>query len=161
MSQQHSPCQCEAIAELASDRNCPIEFDANLNEYNIVSKDAHVRYRLYFCFFCGGSLPESERVNLYTQPSQKEIEQIKKLLGEARTIEEALRKLGQPSKATNPPRTEQQYRSGIAYRQHYHYLTRWKTLDLTVRERSDQSFDLAIVGKCKGPQNHSKRHKKG
>jgi hypothetical protein len=150
-------CECAAVADLASDENCPIEFDPDLEEYNLVSSDGKVQFRLYFCFFCGGALPKSNRVSLYTEPNPKETEQVKKLLDGARTIDDALRELGEPNLVTDAPKAEKTS-SGVGYRHHYHYSSRWKTLDLTVRERSDKSFDLAIVGKVKGaPKRVEKR----
>jgi hypothetical protein len=160
MNQETMPqCECEAVADLASNSHCPIEFDEALNEYNILSRDGKTYYRLYYCFVCGGSLPKSNRTDLYTQPNQRETEQVKNVLGKARTIEEALAELGEPDEVTAAPKAEKD-RSGKRYRQFYHFTSRWKSLDLTVRERSDHSIDLAIVGKYRGAQNGSTKRKK-
>jgi len=138
-------CRCEALEKLISDEDCPIAFDEKLNEYNIISLSRHAYYRMYYCFFCGGVLPKSHREALYTKPNKKELDEIEELLGKLRTANEVIGILGKPDKESEPPPGEND--QAAMYRRHYVYSARWKSLDLTVRERADHSFDLAVVGK--------------
>lgn len=77
MNQKTANCDCGTIQSLARHHESPIEYDENLDEYNLRS-DQKVYYRLYFCFFCGGKLPESKRASLlYTESSPEPIQQKK------------------------------------------------------------------------------------
>lgn len=141
-------CGCGAVQDLVSDANCPIEHDADLNEYNIVSLDKHAGYRLYFCFFCGGRLPESRRDALYLEPSPKEVSEVTKLLGTVTSIEEARQVLGKPDKVSKLNSNGAGKQSSFDEK-HHMYSSRWQTLDLTIRERADGFVDYAFAGKLK------------
>ena len=159
MNENKAECACGTVAELASDRNCPIVYDHSLNEYNLVSEDGKVRYRLYFCFFCGGKLPESKRASLFTEPSDKEMREVALLMAKVRSMQQAIEVLGKPDQTIKAPRTAQE-NGKSAYKSHHRYSSRWKTLDLTVRERADGSIDSAFTGKYKGEPSQSAKKAK-
>jgi hypothetical protein len=152
MSQKTEKCGCATVESLASHRQCPIEYDEKLNEYNLVSLDKKVRYRMYYCFFCGGKLPESKRGSLCTAPSDNEMKEVTEILTRVRSIQQAMEVLGKPDETTSAPKASSRDNgiSGMAYTRHHRYLRRWKTLDLTLREREDGSFDGAFTGKYRG-----------
>lgn len=154
MSQGESrKCKCKAIDTAASDEDCPILFDEALDEYNIVSRSGNAYYRMYYCFFCGGLLPESRRAKLYANPEKSELDEINKLLGKLKTVNEVIGVLGPPDNESDPSAEEKV--QAVEYRKHYCYLTKWKSLNLTVRGRVDNSFDLAVVGKFRESDDRS------
>jgi hypothetical protein len=56
-SKTELPCDCGLLGRAARNPQLPVEFDAELNEFNIVH--AYGKLRIHHCFFCGGRLPES------------------------------------------------------------------------------------------------------
>ena len=147
------PHECQAIAALLADSDCPVQFDEDLNEYNLVSKSGDAYYRMYFCFFCGAELPKSRRAELYTQPSEGELEEVKELLSNARTVDDVVNTLGESDNKADPPPEEAA--AGMNYAKHLRYSKRWKSLDLIVRSRTDNSFEAAVVGKLTERTTHS------
>lgn len=159
---QNGKCECKAVQLLASDANCPIELNDALNEYNIVSRDEVVRYRLYNCFHCGGRLPDSHRNGLFTEPSEAERHKVEELATQATSLNDLWSTLGKPDKTIKLEEKEegQDSTNEIPYVRHYLFSKIWKTLELTVRERQDGSFDLAFTGKLKPSRAKSVRSKK-
>src|SRR5438105_11201887 len=104
MDQKSGNCQCGTVESLASDRQSPIEYDKKLNEYNLVSREEKVHYRLYFCFFCGGKLPESRRAGLFTEPSAEEMKEVARILGNVTSIQQAIQVLGEPDEIVKAPK---------------------------------------------------------
>ena len=150
MDQKTFQCRCGTAEQLLADPQCPIEHDEELHEYNLVSRDSKVRYRMYYCIFCGGKLPESKRGGLFTEPSKKEIKEVQKLLSKITSTQQAIGVLGQPDETVKAPKPSARENGGaIQYKRHHRYWSRWQTLDLTIREREDGSFDSAFTGKSK------------
>src|SRR5205823_1769898 len=127
---------------LSSDAQYPIHYDEELNEYNLASLDKRVNYRMYYCFFCGGRLPESKRASLFTEPGDKEMKEISDILHNVKKIEQAIELLGKPDNTASAPQgsPSDDGIDGKVYKRHYRYSKRWKTLDLIIREREDGSF---------------------
>ena len=109
---------------------------------------------MYFCFFCGGELPESRRSELYTQPAPEELNEIKELLGRVHTTDDLIADLGPPDKEAATPVEE------TDEAKHHYFSKRWKSLDLIVRGKSDNTFEVAVVGKFKETKGRSKGQKK-
>ena len=152
MSKNNGKCQCRTVEHLVSDPQCPIEHDQELNEYNLVSRDKKSRYRLYYCFFCGGKLPASKRDSLFTEPSASEVKEVKNLLSKITSVLQVIRVFGEPDETEKAPKASSSKNGKVAvkYKRHHRYSTRWKTLDLTIREREDGSFDSAFTAKYHG-----------
>lgn len=163
MDRESENCHCGTVESLASDRHSPIEYDKKLNEYNLVWRGEKASYRLYFCFFCGGKLPESKRASLFTEPSAEEMKEVAQILGNVKSIQQALQILGEPDNTVQAPKVSSQDngKSDVNYKRHHFYLRRWKTLDLTIRERKDGSIDSAFTGKYKGKPNGSAAKARG
>jgi hypothetical protein len=150
-------CECGTVEDLASDPKSAIEYDESLQEYNLVSGHDKVHYRMYFCFFCGGKLPESKRASLFTEPSEKEQREVLEVMSKVRSMEEARHVLGKPDETIKAPNAESQENGKSPYKKHYRYLKRWQTLDFTIREREDGSIDSAFTGKYKSESRQVKR----
>lgn len=56
-------CSCDLMKTLSDNVTTSIEYDEELNEYNMwaIEEDREFLFRMYYCFFCGGKLPESKR----------------------------------------------------------------------------------------------------
>src|SRR4051795_12035629 len=78
-------CDRKTVEELAAQPKSPITFNEKLNEYHLVSGNGKVHYRMYFCFFCGGQLPESERAGFFTEPSAEAMREVADLMGKIRS----------------------------------------------------------------------------
>jgi hypothetical protein len=150
MNEHKAICECGTVENLASDRRSPIKHDKDLNEYDLVPGDGKVHYRMYFCFFCGGRLPESMRGSLFAEPSDQEINEVTELMSNADSIQQVIQALGKPDESVNPPKGTSNDNGGSEYKTHHRYLRSWKTLDLTIRERKDGSIDSAFTGKYRG-----------
>lgn len=151
-------CQCKAVECAASDSNCPVEFDATLNEYNIVSIDGRHRYRLYFCWFCGGKLPRSKRSRLFKTPLAAEVNSMKKEVAIIHSVADAVDRLGKPD-AQYDAGIDEQLSSGVRCQRQLIYSSRWRSLVLTVREGRDGTVDFAYAGKQIENANGSARRK--
>jgi len=58
--------------------------------------------------------------------------------------------LEKPDETVEAPKPASSQNDVSEYKAHHRYLSRWTTLDLTVRERKDGSIDSAFTGKYKG-----------
>src|SRR5687768_12376910 len=87
-------CNCQLPSQWAKDRNVPIQFDPELNEYNLLCDDFTIT--LYYCPFCGGRLPESKRDELFVVASPMEQAALQNSLSGMKTIGEVIAILGEP-----------------------------------------------------------------
>jgi hypothetical protein len=78
----------------AKDPASPIEFDARLNEFNLVHGPC--RMRIYHCWFCGGKAPESLRGTLFARISTEERDRLFALIGEVVTVSALIERFGKP-----------------------------------------------------------------
>ena len=91
------PCDCGTAIRCA-DLGGPLVYDPIYNELQLVMRER--RFRLLYCFNCGGRLPDSMRGRRFTTPSAQECEQIARILHRCRSAEDVLRELG-PSDVTD------------------------------------------------------------
>jgi hypothetical protein len=89
-------CHCDRLDEAADDPNYAIVFDESTNEYQLESRDGRGHYVIFHCPSCGGRTPASRRERLFAKPSREELQRLKELTKDIRTIEDALRILGTP-----------------------------------------------------------------
>lgn len=89
-------CSCGQLARLAEDARNSIEFDARLKEYHIARQNGGGYSLIYFCPFCGGRAPKSERNKLFHQLSDMERNRLIVLTKDLRTVQEVLTALGEP-----------------------------------------------------------------
>jgi hypothetical protein len=60
-SKKADECRCGQLSRLAEDPKNSIVFDVQLNEYHILRQNGSGYTLIYFCPFCGGSGPKSQR----------------------------------------------------------------------------------------------------
>jgi hypothetical protein len=97
-------CSCGYLERAANDPKSPIVFDKLTHEYQFVYPDpqADIIPRgkatliIYHCPFCGGAAPPSQRDLLFSIITPDEEQRPRELLADVRTIDDALRILGQP-----------------------------------------------------------------
>lgn len=94
-------CRCGVLARWAIDSAIPIEYDSELNEYHLMHKVGQYQM-IYFCPSCGGRTPESKCEDLFTNPSQTEIESLSARVKGANTLDEVVRILGDPDERDGP-----------------------------------------------------------
>jgi hypothetical protein len=83
------------LERVAHDPDCPINFDPELNEYNLIY--GHHTMRIYHCPFCAGRAPESLRDQLFATVPEEETARLHRLTMDLKTEEEVLAKLGEPT----------------------------------------------------------------
>ena len=88
-------CRCDWLERAADDPECPVEFDAKLNEYHIVRgpKDFLM---IYYCPFCGGGAPKSRRDRLFHRLTDTERRRLVSLTKDMRTVQDVTRAFGEP-----------------------------------------------------------------
>jgi len=111
-------CACGYLQRSADNPDCPIVFDAHLNEFNFEfsrqsrperkswlsffgrgddeKRAAKSMLRIYHCPFCGGAAPESKRALLFAAIPAEEQRRLYELVEGINSIEEALQRLGPP-----------------------------------------------------------------
>lgn len=93
------PCDCGFLERQANLSDSPIRFDPELNEYNFiysVTGCGKAELRIYHCPFCGGKVPKSKRDTLFATLGHAEMRRIGKLIKHLHTLDDVLRKFGQP-----------------------------------------------------------------
>src|SRR5258708_928247 len=85
-------CQCQGAEHLAAEPDSPIAFDARLNEYHLVRGRWYSI--MFYCFRCGGRLPESTRDELFFKPDAAEQAEATSLLATAKSRADIFRLLG-------------------------------------------------------------------
>jgi hypothetical protein len=95
------------LQHAADDPDSPIVYDARLNEFHFEypcapgdgdCEGAKSRLRIYHCPFCGGATPESKRDSLFAAVTIEEENRLGELLTGVTTLNDALRKLGNPDR---------------------------------------------------------------
>ncbi|MBA3700004.1 MAG: hypothetical protein H0W78_14240 [Planctomycetes bacterium] len=130
----------------------PFQYDAGMHEYSIVSFDGKTKIRLYHCFICGGSLPNSMRGEKFYVIEREEMERIKKLCEGVTTIDEAIAKLGNPDR--DYPHgsgvgdiDEESGRKTSIFLRSIRYFNLSKTAEVGFTETKNGSAFLSITGK--------------
>ena len=94
-------CSCNYLQDSANNPELPIFFDKEVNEYQFKYKSdeggAEGMMVIYHCPFCGGAAPESIRGTLFAKITQKEEHRLNDMLKEIKTMEDALKLLGDPN----------------------------------------------------------------
>lgn len=91
-------CDCGVLEHAAKDPRVPIEFDPELNEYNIVHDS--LKMRIYYCPSCGGRAPNSLRSTQFAQVSGAEQTRLFALTEDFKTETELVAALGSPDQDT-------------------------------------------------------------
>jgi hypothetical protein len=89
-------CKCGSLARMAEDPKNSVEFDARLNEYHIRRADGSGYSLIYFCPFCGGNAPKSERASLSQRLTDAERQRLGELTKDLRTVQDVIAAFGEP-----------------------------------------------------------------
>jgi hypothetical protein len=156
-------CTCPYLEDNAANPDLPIRFDPDLNEYQIVWPigDGYGSMLLYHCPFCGGRTPKSLRETLFATVPNEEYERLHVLTRGIKSIEDAIRILGTPSRdeaTTVPPDftppTERDGRSNWPVR----FLTFSDCSDVAevqVSVKADNTVEVSCGPKYTGPRKRA------
>ena len=129
-----SDCECGIQKIAIEDESFPISFDSMMGEYHLICGDESHAI-MYFCPWCGGSLPESKRDTFFTKPTEEDQKDIAQKMKGVETSEQLMAILGPPSETSdNPVQT------------HYSYRDHWASLELVVLVRM-RLLSYAVHGK--------------
>ncbi len=127
-------CDCRWLERAAHDPNCPVEFDPELNEYNLKTlKDGSMR--IYHCPFCAGRAPESLRPQMFATVPPEETTRLHNLIKDLKTESDAMKVLGAPTHVLEPGGTSTEPEKDGAPR----YIHLYRTL------RYESLSDAAVV----------------
>jgi hypothetical protein len=149
-------CACDTVYRMAQEPDVPLAFDQSTNEYHLVfGVERSGRAVIYFCFSCGGALPNSRRAQLFAVLTSAETRRLRVLTRDLRSIDDAIRKLGPPDHdlkdgesvlspgSETEPDYVQTYRTLI-----YSQLS--ETADVRIVERFPHGVGVEFVGKYIG-----------
>lgn len=91
----HAPCDCGALEEAAKEPDHPIGWDSELREYYL-ALGGDGRQPIYYCLFCGGRAPTSQREALFAHVTQAEEARLVALFAGLETVAEVRERLGEP-----------------------------------------------------------------
>src|SRR5207248_1969058 len=94
-------CDCRWLERAAHDPDNPIQFDHELNEYNLRTPRGHSP-RIYHCPFCAGRAPESLRAQLWATVPPEESDRLRELIKDIRTESDAIRTFGASTDILEP-----------------------------------------------------------
>src|SRR3989442_14016479 len=89
-----APCACGSLENALNDPDTPIVFDRELNEYHIeyeIKNGGKGFLMIYYCPFCGGAAPKSQRRKLFAVIPPSEEERLYQLFNEVLTLDDAIR----------------------------------------------------------------------
>jgi hypothetical protein len=153
-------CTCGYL-QRASDRpELPIVYDETTNEFHFTwasdgggEPNALV---IYHCPFCGGTAPESKRATLFAVVSDAEGKRLNELLGEIKTLDDAIEKLG-PADRDSPTGAaiEVPEKDGSPPSRRYFrtltYTNLSDTADVQLAVYFGDRVQITFVGKYRGP----------
>lgn len=94
-------CDCRWLERAAHNLHCAVEFDPELNEYNLKTADGGLM-RIYHCPFCAGRAPESLRSRLFAVISPEETVRLHELTKRITNETELREALGEPTGTFEP-----------------------------------------------------------
>jgi hypothetical protein len=94
-------CDCRWLERAAHDPDNPIEFDPQLNEYNLKTPRGH-SLRIYHCPFCAGRAPDSLRGQMFAEVPSEESWRLHNLIKDLKTEEDVIAALGKPTHVMEP-----------------------------------------------------------
>ena len=80
---------------MTDDPKCPVEFDAELNEYHI-TRTGGGHMMIYYCPFCGGRAPKSRRSGLFHRLTDAETQRLVQLTKDMRNLQDVTIAFGEP-----------------------------------------------------------------
>ena len=143
-------CNCRHHEEWKVNDKIPISYFEELNEYNLMCEGGHGLI-MYYCFFCGGKLPDSLRGQLFYELDKSEEDEVKSLIGKIDTVEKMHEVLGEPDEIVDHDLEEENFfvlkKNKNKCVRWYRYNKRWKSLELQVMENEDGTLGCSYVQK--------------
>lgn len=90
-------CKCSWLQQAAAEPTVPVKFNEEVGEYQVESRDGGYLV-IRHCPWCGGVAPPSRRASLFATMPQAEVERLKRLTANLKTLDEALAALGKPDR---------------------------------------------------------------
>ena len=94
-------CECNWLERAAQDPTCSVEFDPELNEYNLKTTSGG-SMRIYHCPFCSGRAPDSLRGQLFAEVTPDETIRLHQLTKDFKTEDDVRKALGEPTNEFEP-----------------------------------------------------------
>lgn len=153
-------CQCGGPTRWASDPRYPVEFDQETGEYHLIGSDRQAV--MYYCFACGGRLPQSKRGEFFSQPDEGERSEVKRILAEVENIDDVRRILG-PADDTFERQQQDIGHSVdvVEWKRTLRYSTRWKTFVLDVQETPNGEIRWVIIPRYLGARDRPQADGRG
>ncbi|MHC5061314.1 MAG: DUF6980 family protein [Planctomycetota bacterium] len=142
-------CNCRSSEEWKVNDKIPISYFEELNEYHIMCEGG-VTSVMYYCYFCGGKLPDSLRGQLFYELDKSEENEVKSLISKIDTVEKIHEVLGEADKILNRDTEEEAFfvlRNKKKCVRWYVYHKRWKSLELQILEHEDGTLGFSIAQK--------------
>lgn len=148
-------CECRWLERAAHDPHCPVEFDPELNEYNLKTTDGG-SMRIYHCPFCSGRAPESLRSRMFSEVTATEASRLHLLTKDITTETELRAVLGDPTRTFEPGVTtteaEVEGQAPVAHTaKTLHYKQHSETTTITATVSRDGRVRISFRGKYVGP----------
>lgn len=146
-------CTCKKLDMWARDPKMPIKYDNKTKEHALVGS-AGMRVFIFYCPFCGGKLPESQRPSY--QPAPAEVKELRALMRDVTNVSSMRRILGKPDHAYGW--TDDGLSSFYdikKWEKSYVYEKRWRSLVLWVFEHDDSSISYGFAGKADTPSSNN------
>jgi hypothetical protein len=98
-------CDCGVLETASKEPDHAIRWDERMNEYYIAHGKGG-RMMVYYCPFCGGSTPKSQRGSYFAHVTQQEEHRITELFRGIRKVSDVVARFG-------PPDEEREFASGV------------------------------------------------
>jgi len=158
MNDEHNKqwCQCHLMEVLSDHPAYPIEYCSRTRTFELIYGNGLGRHRLYYCFDCGGNLPE-EDYSTRPVPDEREQAEAESIMSSALTVAEVVSALGPPDEEipwSEGPGTEiyeelakrypDQYAPGRNWLRCLRYSKRWRSLLLDILEYEGGEIEYSI-----------------
>lgn len=97
MSVTATRCKCSWLQQASDEPTVPVRFREEVGEYQVENRDGGYLV-IRHCPWCGGAAPRSKRASLFATMPQAEVERLKRLTANLKTLDEALAVLGKPDR---------------------------------------------------------------
>lgn len=146
-------CNCGNPEYWIKDSSVPIKFDKKMNEYYIPhGTEMKSLLVMYYCFFCGGKLPDSKRGSFFTNPSRKEVKEMLSIVKNITDEKEMERLLGEPDLIHRWNKNDEDlfkiYKSR-RFKKQFTYSKKWKSLVLILSLSKNGKFEVNYSGQEK------------
>jgi Domain of unknown function (DUF6980) len=93
--EQKDVCHCGLLENASREPGSAIRWDERMNEYHIVDANGG-ELMVYYCPFCGGRTPKSQRSSFFAHVTQHEEQRITELFRDIRKVADVIARFGPP-----------------------------------------------------------------